>query len=72
MTLEEEIIKKGFKVFGPTTGSGIGESLRYLLEKSPQPVYFQVIQGKLARGDMDDFPNLYMIYYSSDVKLISS
>lgn len=72
MTLEEEIIKKGFKVFGPTTESEMGASLSHLLKKSPQPVYFQVIQGKLARDDMNDFPNLYMIYYSSDVKLTSS
>ena len=72
MTLEEELIKKGFKVFGPTTGSEIGESLSHLLKKSPQPVYFQIVHGKLARNDMNDFTSLYMIYYSSDVKLISS
>jgi len=69
MTLEEELLKKGFKASGPFTVHNLGNALKLLFDKSPQPVYFKIIQGKIARDDMDNYLDLYMMYHITEEDL---
>lgn len=73
MTLEQELLAQGFEAKGPVEVSRIPEVISLIansLDKGTPPPYLHlhIVQGKLARTDMNDYPGLYMIYFSTTKK----
>ena len=60
--LEKQLLEQGFEAWGPVPISDLNGHLKYLFSREPKPTYLQIIQGKLCRNDMNNYPELYMIY----------
>ncbi|HEB47320.1 MAG TPA: hypothetical protein ENI22_02520 [Candidatus Pacearchaeota archaeon] len=69
MTLEEELLEKGFNVMGPFTEPELGKAMSKLFSISV-PVYVQIIQRMIARRDFENgSPGQYMIYHVNHQQL---
>lgn len=63
MTLDEELLGKGFTACGPVLPNRVGEVLQSLFDKSSPMVYVQILPIKFVRGNISSFSDCYMFYY---------
>ncbi|MCH8945732.1 MAG: hypothetical protein IIA85_02320 [Nanoarchaeota archaeon] len=68
ITLEEELLEQGFEPRGPVAASELSEEIRLLYSEEIRPTHVNIFQGKIARGDANKYPGIYMIYYSLELE----
>ena len=68
MTLEEKLLGEGFKLRGSFPESELSDEIRLLyFDETIRPVYVQIVQGKIARGNECKYPGAYLIYFKYEV-----
>ncbi len=64
MTLEKELLDKGYQKHGPVTLEEVKDALSYLDHNHIGIKEFRIIRGPYTSEDLKDYPNTWMIYYN--------
>ena len=62
MSLEKELLEKGFHAHGPYSLSEVPGGLMTLLKGYPDSEEIRILRGEKARDDFKNYPYLCMIY----------